>query len=76
MSAGGIIMKSGQFIKIKTPVVKQPLKFHLPFPYKIYVEEYGLKTKGKNLSFVHTITLYPLSSLRIMPYLIYYLGQD
>lgn len=72
----GTIIKGGQFIIMKTlSVIKQPLKFHLPFPYKIYTGEYGLETEGKSLSFVHTILLFHLSSLTIMPNLIYYLGQ-
>lgn len=47
--------------------IKQPLKFHLPFPYKIYMGEYGLKTDGKSLLSVHTILLHPSSSMTIMP---------
>lgn len=34
--------------------IKEPLKFHLPFGYKIYVGKCGLKREGENLLFVHT----------------------
>lgn len=47
--------RRGQFIVIDRSGIKQPLEFQLPFPYKIYGEEYGLKTEGKSLLSIHTI---------------------
>lgn len=66
--------RRGQFIVIDRSGIKQPLEFQLPFPYKIYVEEYGLKTEGKKPLIYSYYLTYPLSSLTIMPNLIYYLG--
>lgn len=29
--------------------IKEPLKFHLPFGYKIYMGKCGLKTRGRKI---------------------------
>lgn len=52
MGVGGIELDENE----ERSGINEPLKFHLPFPYKIYVGEYGLKIERESLLFVFTLS--------------------